>query len=75
MYITKGTFCIPNVWHLNRDPEIFGKNMDDFDPARYLDASGDKGDNAPIQSEVKEHGISGTGLAKESASAATWRTT
>ncbi|KAF8505379.1 hypothetical protein F5888DRAFT_1630262 [Russula emetica] len=46
MYIPKGTFCIPNVWHLNRDSEIFGKNTDDFDPARYLDASGDKGDNA-----------------------------
>jgi hypothetical protein len=26
---------------MNRDPEIFGKNTEDFDPARYLDASGD----------------------------------
>jgi cytochrome P450 len=25
---------------MNRDPEIFGKNTEDFDPARYLDASG-----------------------------------
>ena len=25
---------------MNRDPEIFGKNTDDFDPARYLDVSG-----------------------------------
>ena len=24
---------------MNRDPEIFGRNTDDFDPARYLDAS------------------------------------
>jgi cytochrome P450 len=64
MYIPKDTFCIPNVWHLNRDPDIFGKNTDDFDPARYLDASGDKGDNTPIKSEVKEHGHFGYGFGK-----------
>ncbi|KAI0270341.1 cytochrome P450 [Russula aff. rugulosa BPL654] len=39
MFIPKGTICFPNAWHMNRDPEIFGKNTDDFDPARYLDAS------------------------------------
>jgi cytochrome P450 len=41
MFIPKGTICIPNVWHMNRDPEIFGKNTEHFDPARYLDANGD----------------------------------
>jgi len=40
MFIPKGTICIANVWNMNRDPEIFGKNTDDFDPARYLDATG-----------------------------------
>ncbi|KAI0270342.1 cytochrome P450 [Russula aff. rugulosa BPL654] len=40
MFIPKGTICLANAWHMNRDPEIFGKNTDDFDPARYLDASG-----------------------------------
>ena len=40
-FISKGTVCIPNVWHLNRDPEIFGKNPEHFDPARHLDASRD----------------------------------
>ncbi|KAI0269698.1 cytochrome P450 [Russula aff. rugulosa BPL654] len=40
MFIPKGTICLPNAWHMNRDPEIFGKNTEDFDPARYLDASG-----------------------------------
>jgi cytochrome P450 len=41
MFIPKDTICIPNVWHMNRDPEIFGKNTEHFDPARYLDASGE----------------------------------
>ena len=41
MFIPKGTACIPNLWHMNRDPEIFGENTEHFDPGRYLDASGD----------------------------------
>ncbi|KAF8489337.1 cytochrome P450 [Russula emetica] len=41
MYIPKDTICLANAWHMNRDPEIFGENAEDFDPARYLDASGD----------------------------------
>ncbi len=40
MFIPKGTICLPNVWHMNRDPEIFGDNTEHFDPARYLDARG-----------------------------------
>jgi cytochrome P450 len=40
-FIPKGTICIPNVWHMNRDPEVFGKNTEHFDPGRYLDSSGD----------------------------------
>ncbi len=53
MFIPKGTICIPNLWHMNRDPEIFGKNTDDFDPTRYLDASGGM---APGISELKNAG-------------------
>jgi len=41
MFIPKGTICMPNVWHMNRDPEIFGGNTEHFDPARYLDAHGE----------------------------------
>jgi cytochrome P450 len=52
-FIPKGTVCIANVWHLNRDPEIFGKNPDHFDPTRYLDASRNI---APGMSEIKERG-------------------
>jgi len=53
MFIPEGTICIANAWHMNRDPEIFGKNTDDFDPARYLDASGGM---APGVSELKKDG-------------------
>jgi cytochrome P450 len=52
-FIPKGTVCIANVWHLNRDPEIFGKNPEHFDPTRYLDASRNI---APGTSEIKEQG-------------------
>ena len=53
VFIPKGTVCVPNVWHMNRDPELFGKNTEHFDPARYLDANGEI---APGVSEIKEHG-------------------
>ncbi|KAF8487321.1 cytochrome P450 [Russula ochroleuca] len=53
MFIPKGTTCITNLWHMNRDPEIFGKNAEHFDPGRYLDASGDL---APGISDIKEQG-------------------
>ena len=41
MFIPKGTICIPNIWHMNHDPEIYGEDADHFDPARHLDANGD----------------------------------
>ena len=53
MFLPKGTICIANAWHMNRDPEIFGKNTDDFDPARYLDANGEM---APGPLELKKDG-------------------
>jgi cytochrome P450 len=53
MFIPKGTICIPNVWHMNRDPKIFGKNAEHFDPARHLDTSEDI---APGMSDIKEQG-------------------
>ena len=40
MFIPKGTICIPNVWHMNRDPGVYGVNAAHFDPARHLDANG-----------------------------------
>jgi cytochrome P450 len=41
MFIPKGTICIPNVWNMNRDTEVYGENATHFDPARFLDANGD----------------------------------
>ena len=53
MFIPKGTNCIVNVWHINRDPKVFGENAEHFDPGRYLDASGCI---APGISDIKEQG-------------------
>ncbi|KAF8505378.1 cytochrome P450 [Russula emetica] len=53
IFIPKGTICLANAWHMNRDPEIFGENADDFEPARYLDASGDI---APGVCDLKKDG-------------------
>ncbi|KAF8989959.1 cytochrome P450 [Cyathus striatus] len=38
-FIPKGTICIPNVWAINRDPEVYGSDVEEFRPERYLDAS------------------------------------
>ena len=53
MFIPKGTICLANAWHMNHDPEIFGENAEDFDPARYLDASEGM---APGGSDLKKDG-------------------
>jgi cytochrome P450 len=50
MFIPKGTTCIPNVWYMNRDPEIYGENAAHFDPARHL------GNNAPGMSDARADG-------------------
>jgi len=38
---------------MNHDPEIFGKDAEHFDPARYLDASGHV---APVISDLRKDG-------------------
>ncbi|KAH9028791.1 cytochrome P450 [Lactarius hengduanensis] len=53
MFIPKGTMVIANVWHLNRDPTIYGADATHFNPARFLDA---KGELAPCPPETKEEG-------------------
>ena len=40
MFIPKGTIIFPNMRVLNSEPEVFGSNGADFDPARYLDENG-----------------------------------
>ncbi|KAH9059541.1 cytochrome P450 [Lactarius vividus] len=41
MFIPKGTTMIANVWHLNRDPTIYGADAAHFNPGRFLDANGE----------------------------------
>jgi cytochrome P450 len=53
MLIPKGTVCIPNIWHMNRDSGVYGEDATRFDPGRYLDANGDL---APGPSDAKEEG-------------------
>ena len=40
MFIPKGSIMMANVWHLNRDPEIYGADAAHFNPERFLDANG-----------------------------------
>ncbi|KAI9443598.1 cytochrome P450 [Lactarius indigo] len=40
MFIPKGTGCLQNMRTLNFNPEVYGNNAMDFDPARYLDEKG-----------------------------------
>ena len=53
MFIPKGSMVIANVWQLNHDPEIYGADVAHFNPARFLDASGEVMSCAP---ETKEDG-------------------
>jgi len=52
-FIPKGTICIANVWSLNRDPAIYGKDAEHFIPERHLDQNGEL---APAQPDTKEDG-------------------
>jgi len=40
MFIPKGTICLANSWHCNRDRAVFGDDADDFRPERHLDEDG-----------------------------------
>ena len=53
VFIPKGTICIPNVWYMNRDPEVYGENAEHFDPARHLETDPDI---APSSLDVREEG-------------------
>ncbi|KAF5356604.1 hypothetical protein D9758_008287 [Tetrapyrgos nigripes] len=38
--IPAGSICIPNVWSINRDPDIYGADADEFRPERHLNPDG-----------------------------------
>ena len=37
MFIPKGTICLQNMRMINHEPEVFGSDATEFNPARYLD--------------------------------------
>ncbi|KAK7445453.1 hypothetical protein VKT23_014872 [Stygiomarasmius scandens] len=61
MYIPKGTVLLANVWHLNRDPKLYGSDAHLFNPGRWLDA---KGRLAKGPAEAKEDGHSTYGFGR-----------
>ncbi|KAF5370351.1 hypothetical protein D9758_006937 [Tetrapyrgos nigripes] len=38
--IPGGSICIPNVWSINRDPDVYGADADEFRPERHLNPDG-----------------------------------
>jgi len=61
MFIPKGTICLPNVWHMNHDPEIYGDSAAIFDPARYLDKAGGGMESSPSDGKEEGHVTYGFG--------------
>ena len=58
MYIPKGTICIANIWHCNRDRVVFGDDADEFRPERHLDENGEL---IPFETNQAEHVTFGFG--------------
>ncbi|THH30755.1 hypothetical protein EUX98_g3424 [Antrodiella citrinella] len=52
-FIPKGTVCIPNIWAINRDPDLWGPDADHFVPDRHI---GPDGKLAPSFLDTKEEG-------------------
>ncbi len=53
IFIPKGTICLQNMRVLNSDPEVFGRNAEDFDPSRYLDEKGQV--KSPMEGREEGH--------------------
>lgn len=54
-FIPKGTVIIPNVWEMNRDPQVFGADALDFNPGRYLDDRGEALPSLPGAKDADGH--------------------
>jgi len=55
MFIPKGATCMANIWHCNRDREIFGDDADDFKPERHLDVKGEEVLPGPRETNGEGH--------------------
>ncbi|KAJ3785301.1 cytochrome P450 [Lentinula aff. detonsa] len=51
-FIPKGTTCIPNIWSMNRDKDIYGPEADQFRPERFLRQS-EKGAGYELRDEYE----------------------
>ncbi|KAJ7835225.1 cytochrome P450 [Mycena leptocephala] len=57
-FIPKGTICIANAWAMNKDPEVYGLDVDEFKPTRYLDKEGKLAPLPPALADTKDEGPS-----------------
>ncbi|KAI0301682.1 cytochrome P450 [Multifurca ochricompacta] len=55
MFIPKGTMCISNIWQCNHQADIYGPDVDEFRPARFLDEHGELVEEGPTR-DVREGG-------------------
>ncbi|KAJ8507836.1 hypothetical protein ONZ45_g9819 [Pleurotus djamor] len=52
-FIPKDTICVVNVWGLNHDTSVYGPDVADFRPERFLD---DEGKLGPLPTDTKDEG-------------------
>ncbi|KAF5346113.1 hypothetical protein D9758_009955 [Tetrapyrgos nigripes] len=52
-FIPRGTLCMPNIWFMNRDPKVYGLNVNTFRPEHHLDPS--TGDIKDLSDEGSRH--------------------
>jgi len=60
-YIPKGTICIANAWAMNRDPRIYGEDIDEFRPERFLAADGSL---KPLHPDTQQEGHASYGFGR-----------
>jgi len=60
-YIPKGTICIANAWAMNRDPRIYGEDIDEFRPERFLDEAGAL---KPLHPDTQQEGHASYGFGR-----------
>ncbi|KAK7443503.1 hypothetical protein VKT23_015676 [Stygiomarasmius scandens] len=58
--LPKGSTMIYNVWAMNFDPDVYGPDVEDFRPERFLDASG-QNDVVPPDTHQQGHVTYGFG--------------
>ncbi|KAK1230501.1 hypothetical protein PQX77_006429 [Marasmius sp. AFHP31] len=57
-YIPKGTIVISNIWAMNRDKKVYGRDADEFRPDRHLRSDGKLGPSPPDTKQGMFQGMS-----------------